>query len=72
MEEYIREKAKHKAIAIFTFNSINCDGNTSIKTSKLTDSMKSVLYQFNPMINLEEVDKIIASADRFHKHTLEL
>ena len=32
MEEYVRDRAKHKAIAIYTFNSINCDGKTSIKT----------------------------------------
>lgn len=72
MEEYIRERAKHKAIAIFTFNSINCDGKNEIKTSKLIDSMRTVVYQFNPLINMEIVDKIIESADRFQKHSLEL
>jgi hypothetical protein len=32
MEEYFRDKAKFKAIATYTFNSINCTGDPSIKT----------------------------------------
>lgn len=72
MEEYIREKAKHKAIAVYTFNSINCDGKPSIKTSKLKDALKQVLKQLSPSINTDEVDKIINEADRFQKQALEL
>ncbi len=72
MEEYIREKAKHKAIAVFTFNSINCDGKTSIKTNKLKLAVKRVLLQYNPNINMDEADKIINTADKFQKLALEL
>jgi hypothetical protein len=53
MEEYIRDKAKHKAIAIYTFNSINCDGKSSIKISKLKEALKNVLNTFNSDINME-------------------
>lgn len=70
MEEYVREKAKHKAIAIYTFNAINCDGKTSIKINKLRDSLKNVLFQFNRNIDMEEIDKIINNADKFQKKSL--
>ena len=40
MEEYIRDRAKHKAIAIYTFNSINCEGSTAIKGGKLRESLR--------------------------------
>lgn len=72
MEEYIRDRAKHKAIAVYTFNSINCDGKTSIKTQRLKESLKQTLAHFNPVVELEEVDKIIDSVDRFQKQSLEL
>lgn len=72
MEEYIREKAKHKAIAVYTFNSINCDGKTFIKTLKLKEALKQVLNQLNSAISPDEIDKIINEADRFQKQALEL
>ena len=70
MEEYILDKAKHKAIAVYTFNSINCDGKTSIKISKLREALKQVLLTFNANIDMEEVDKIINSEDKFQKRHL--
>lgn len=72
MEEYIRDRAKHKAIAVYAFNSINCDGSTSIKTVKLKDSLRETLKYLNCRIELEEIDKIIDSVDRFQKQFLEL
>lgn len=50
MEEYIRDRAKCKAIAIYTFNSINGDGQNRIKTSTLKDSLKLTLLHFNSLI----------------------
>ena len=52
MEEYLRDKAKHRAIATFTFNSINCDGKSSIKISKLKSSIKQVVKEINPDIEI--------------------
>jgi len=40
MEEYLRDKAKSKSIAIYTFNTINGNGTTSIKTQMLKDALK--------------------------------
>lgn len=70
MEDYIRDKARHKAIAIYTFNSINCDGKSSIKISKLREALKQVLLGFNAHIDMEEVDKIINAEDKFQKQSL--
>ena len=70
MEEYIRDKAKCKAIAIYTFNSINCDGQNRIKLSKLKDSLKLTLLHFNSLIQEEEIEKIINSADKFQRQSL--
>lgn len=72
MEEYIRDKAKHKAIAIYTFNSINCDGKTSIKASRLKESLKQTLLYFNKSIDVEEVEKIVSSVDKLQKNSFEL
>lgn len=70
MEEYIRERAKHRAIAVYTFNSINCNGETQIKTARLKESLKESLAHFNPSISLAEVERIVDSGDRFQKHSL--
>lgn len=67
MEEFIRERAKHRAIAVYTFNSINCDGKTTIRSSKLRDSLRVVLHQFNPGVQMDDVDKIIQNVDKFQR-----
>jgi hypothetical protein len=55
MEEYIRERAKHRAIAIYTFNSINSNGETKISTLRLKDSLKKTLVYFNPSVDGKDV-----------------
>jgi Ca2+-binding EF-hand superfamily protein len=72
MEEYIRERAKHRAIAVYTFNSINCNGETQIKTNRLKESLKNTLLHFNNNIDTKEVDTVIDGVDKFQKQTLEL
>jgi len=72
MEEYIRERAKHRAIAVYTFNSINCNGETQIGTNRLKESLKNTLVYFNSNIDTKEVDTVIDGVDKFQKQTLEL
>lgn len=59
MEEYMRERAKHRAIATYTFNSINCDGRPTIACFKLKDSLKMVLQQFNHQVQNDDIDRIM-------------
>lgn len=68
MEEYIRDRAKHKAIAVYTFKSINCDGSTAIGGSKLRECLLLTLQHFNKNIELEEVEKIINAVDKLQKN----
>jgi Ca2+-binding EF-hand superfamily protein len=72
MEEYIRERAKHRAIAVYTFNSINCNGETQIKTARLKESLKLTLAHFNANIDGREVESVIEGVDKFQKQALEL
>lgn len=72
MEEYIRERAKHRAIAVYTFNSINCNGETQIRTNRLKESLKNTLVYFNSNIDTKEVDTVIDGVDKFQKQALEL
>lgn len=72
MEEYIRERAKHRAIAVYTFNSINCNGETQIRTNRLKESLKNTLVHFNSNIDTNKVDTVIDGVDKFQKQTLEL
>jgi hypothetical protein len=72
MEEYIRERAKHRAIAVYTFNSINSNGETRIKTTRLKESLKQTLSYFNASIDTKDVDSMVESVDKFQKQSLEL
>lgn len=72
MEEYIRERAKHRAVAIYTFNSINCNGETQIKAERLKESLKQTIAHFNPAIDSKDVEEIVDGVDKFQKQSLEL
>ena len=72
MEEYIRERSKQKSIAVFTFHSINSDGSTSIKLNKLREALKQVISSMNCHIDMEEIDQILLSEDKFQRQALEL
>ena len=68
MEEFFRDRAKHKAIAVYTFKSINCDGSTALRGDKLRACLMLTLQHFNKNIELEEVEKIISSVDKLQKN----
>jgi hypothetical protein len=53
MEEYIRDRAKHKAMAVYTFKSINCDATTGIARNKLRECLRQTLQHFNKNAELE-------------------
>jgi Ca2+-binding EF-hand superfamily protein len=72
MEEYMSSRAKYKAIAIYTFKSINCDGKTSISTHKLKDCMRNTILHFQPSTDSESIDSIINRANPFQKASVEL
>ena len=72
MEEYFRDRGKYRAIAIYTFNSINCRGEHSVSTRRLRDALKATLTAMACAIEEREVDRIIDDAARGNKTEFEL
>ena len=62
MEEYLRDRSKQKAVAVWVFNSINPYGETTIDPQHLQPALLNSLLALNPKVDSQDVEKIVREA----------
>lgn len=72
MEEYLKDRAKSKAIAVFTFKSISTEGEDRLSIDKFKLGLEETFKHFDIVIEEGQVDEIINQVDRFQKGYLEI
>ena len=70
MDHYIQDKAKLKAIATFTFNSITPKTKREISTTQASDIFKLTLLKYDPNFSDLEIQDMVEAVDKSHKGVL--
>ena len=64
MEHYLQDKAKTKAIAVYTFRAIAGPKATEMPFAQLLIGLKATMKKLEPTVAEEEITSIVQEVDR--------